>query len=80
MCVLKDVNMMSVSDDANNGNLATGSGSVKSNLALEENGNKASQNVNDQAPVTSSCASKTLSVKSSSPAWLPRNTIQGLKE
>ncbi|XP_022779945.1 adhesion G protein-coupled receptor L4-like [Stylophora pistillata] len=77
--MLSDVNMMSVSDDANNGNLATGSGRVKSNLALEENGSKASQNVNDQAPVTSSCASKTLSVESSSPAWLSKKHDPGPK-
>lgn len=44
--------MMSVSDDASNRKLATGSGNSKSKLLPKENGNDASQNANDRAPVS----------------------------
>ena len=72
MCILKDVNMMSVSDDASNRKLATGSGNSKSKLLPKENGNDASQNVNDRVPVSTDGANKGLSMENSSPAWLSK--------
>lgn len=69
---LSDVNMMSVSDDASNRKLATGSGNSKSKLLPKENGNDASQNANDRVPVSTDGANKGLSMENSSPAWLSK--------
>ena len=64
--------MMSVSDDASNRKLATGSGNCKSKLLPKENGNDASQNANDRVPVSTDDANKGLSMENSSPAWLSK--------
>ena len=73
MCILKDVNMMSLSDDTNNSHLAVDGGDVKSNLPFEGNDNQAFHNANGQAHLTPNGADKTVSEGSPSPAWLSKD-------
>lgn len=69
LCIFKDVNMMSLSDDTTNSQLAVDGDNVKSSPPSEENAHHES---NEQADVKPSGTCKTASDQSPSPAWLSK--------